>query len=215
MTDDALICDYQGVFAGTLAPGPRPALIVIDFIRAYTTSGSPLFAPPVVDAVRATPPLLAAARAAGVPVIYTRVLYHPNGRDGGLFVRKVTALRAMVEGEPLAEIVPELPPRPDDLVMVKQYASAFFGTHLAATLTSLGVDTLVIAGCSTSGCVRATAVDAMQHGFLPVVVRDCVGDRRPEPHEANLFDIQAKYGEVLGRAEVIAYLEALPGPFHA
>ena len=215
MTDEALIRNYEGVFAGRLVPGPKPALIVIDFIRAYTTEGSPLFAAPVVDAVQATPPLLDAARAAGVPVIYTRVLYHPGGRDGGLFVRKVAALRAMVEGEPLSEIVPELPPEPDDLVMVKQYASAFFGTHLAATLTSLGIDTLVIAGCSTSGCVRATAVDAMQHGFLPVVVRDCVGDRRAEPHDANLFDIQAKYGEVLSRADTIAYLRSLPGARHA
>ena len=215
MTNDALTRDYQGVFAGTLTPGPRPALIVIDFIRAYTTPGSPLFAAPVADAVRATPPLLDAARAAGIPVVYTRVLYHSSGRDGGLFVRKVTALRAMVEGEPLAEIVPELPPAPGDLVMLKQYASAFFGTHLAATLTALGIDTLVIAGCSTSGCVRATAVDAMQHGFLPVVVRECVGDRRAEPHDANLFDIQAKYGEVRGRSEVIAYLDALPRTPHA
>ena len=209
MTNDALTQNYAGVFSGALALGRRPAMLVIDFIRAYTSPGSPLFAAPVVDAVAATPPLLAAARAAGAPVIYTRVLYHPSGRDGGLFVRKVTALRAMVEGEPLAEIVPELPPGADDIILVKQYASAFFGTHLAATLTSLGIDTVLIAGCSTSGCVRATAVDAMQHGFMPVVVRDCVGDRRAEPHEANLFDIQAKYGEVMGRDAVVAYLAGL------
>lgn len=209
MTNEALAQDYSGVFDGALALGRRPAVLVVDFIRAYTTPGSALFAQPVVDAVAATPALLHAARAAGTPVIYTRVLYHPNGRDGGLFVRKVPALRAMVEGEALAEIVPELPPGSDDLVLVKQYASAFFGTHLAATLTSLGIDTAIIVGCSTSGCVRATAVDAMQHGFLPVVVRDCVGDRRPEPHEANLFDIQAKYGEVMGRDAVLEYLAGL------
>lgn len=209
MTNDALTQNYAGVFSGALVPGPRPAVLVIDFIRAYTTPGSPLFAAPVVDAVAATPPLLEAARASGVPVIYTRVLYHPNGRDGGLFVRKIGALRAMVPGEPLAEIVPELPPGAEDLILVKQYASAFFGTHLAATLTAQGIDTLVIAGCSTSGCVRATAVDAMQHGFLPVVVRDCVGDRRAEPHDANLFDIQAKYGEVMERDAVVAYLRDL------
>jgi maleamate amidohydrolase len=206
MTNDALRADYQGVFDGTLGFGQRPAVIVVDFIRAYTEPGSPLYAPPVVDAVKATRTLLEAARAAGLPVIYTRVLYHPSGIDGGLFVRKVPALRRMIEGEPLADIVPELPPGPDDLILIKQYASAFFGTSLAATLAARGIDTLVIAGCSTSGCIRATAVDALQHGFLPVVVRDCVGDRRAEPHEASLFDIQAKYGEVLGRDEVIERL---------
>ena len=210
MTDETLARNYAGVFDGSLRPGTRPAMLVIDFIRAYTTPGSPLHAPAVAEAVLATPPLLDAARARGVPVVYTRVLYHPSGRDGGLFVRKVGALRAMVEGEPMAAIVPELPPGPDDLVLVKQYASAFFATPLAATLTSLGCDTVLIAGCSTSGCVRATAVDAMQHGFLPVVVRDCVGDRHPGPHEASLFDIQAKYGEVVGLSEALAYLESLP-----
>ena len=206
MTNTALTENYAGVFAGALPLGQRPAVLVIDFVRAYVTPGAALYSPPVVAAVAATPPLLDAARAAGVPVIYTRVLYHPNGRDGGLFVRKIPALRAMVPGEPLAEIVPELPPGADDLVITKQYASAFFGTHLAATLTAQGIDTLVIAGCSTSGCVRATAVDAIQHGFLPVVVRDCVGDRRAEPHDANLFDMQAKYGEVMERDAVIAFL---------
>ena len=209
MTDPALLQDYAGVFAGALPLGRRPAVLVIDFIRAYVTPGAPLFSSPVVAAVARTPPLLAAARAAGVPVIYTRVLYHPNGLDGGLFVRKIPALRAMVPGEPMAEIVPDLPPATDDLVITKQYASAFFGTHLAPTLMAQGIDTLVIAGCSTSGCVRATAVDAIQHGVLPVVVRDCVGDRRAEPHDANLFDIQAKYGEVLERDVVIAYLSRL------
>jgi maleamate amidohydrolase len=206
MTNAALRENYQGVFDGSLSFGQHPAVIVVDFIRAYTEPGSPLYAEPVVDAVAATPPLLAAAREAGVPVIYTRVLYHPSGIDGGLFVRKVPALRRMVEGEMLADIVPELRPGPDDLVLVKQYASAFFGTSLAATLASRRVNTLVIAGCSISGCVRATAVDALQHGFLPVVVRECVGDRRPEPHEANLFDIQAKYGEVMARDTVIGLL---------
>ena len=143
-----------------------------------------------------------------LPVIYTRVLYHRNGSDGGLFVRKVPALRRMVEGEPLADIVPELPPGPDDVILIKQYASAFFGTSLAAMLTTQGVDTLIITGCSTSGCVRATAVDAMQHGFRPIVPRECVGDRHDAPHEANLFDINAKYGDVVPLAEVMAALAA-------
>lgn len=211
MISEALTANYRGTFDGSLQWGQRPAVLVVDFINAYTTPGSPLYAPDVVTAVRATAPVLQAARSAGVAVIYTRVLYHANGMDGGLFVQKVPALRAMVEGNPLADLVPELPPAAGDLVLVKQYASAFFGTHLAATLTAAGVDTLVITGCSTSGCIRATAVDAMQHGFRPVVVRDCVGDRAPEPHEANLFDIQAKYGEVVPASAVLARLQGIKG----
>ena len=202
-----LAANYRGVFDSRMGFGRRPAILVVDFVRAYTEATSPLFAPAVVDAVQATAPLLQAARRHGVPVVFTRVVYHASGADGGLFVRKVPALRAMVEGNPLAGIVPELPPGADDLVLIKQYASAFFGTSLAATLTAGGIDTLVIAGCSTSGCVRATAVDAMQHGFRPIVPRECVGDRHDGPHEANLFDINAKYGDVLPLAEVMRALE--------
>jgi maleamate amidohydrolase len=198
--------NYHGVFDGRMGFGRAPALIVVDFIRAYTEPGSPLFAPAVVEAVKATAPLLDAARKKDLPVIYTRVLYHRSGSDGGLFVRKVPALRRMVEGEPLADIVPELPPGPDDVILIKQYASAFFGTSLAAMLTVQGVDTLIITGCSTSGCVRATAVDAMQHGFRPIVPRECVGDRHAAPHEANLFDINAKYGDVVPLADVLKVL---------
>jgi len=198
--------NYRGVFDSALGFGRNPAVIVVDFIRAYTAPGSPLYAPAVVEAVKATVPLLKAARRKGVPVIYTRVLYHASGADGGLFVRKVPALRRMVEGEPLAEIVPELPPAPDDVVLIKQYASAFFGTSLAAMLTARRIDTLVITGCSTSGCVRATAVDAMQHGFRPIVPRECVGDRHDGPHQANLFDINAKYGDVVALQDVLDLL---------
>src|SRR5882762_7269329 len=105
--------NYRGVFDSTMGFGKSPAVIVVDFIRAYTEPGSPLYAPAVVEAVKSTMPLLKAARQKGVPVVYTRLLYHPSGVDGGLFVRKVPALRRMVEGEPLADIVPELPPGPD------------------------------------------------------------------------------------------------------
>ena len=201
--------NYRGVFDGRLGFGRSPAIIVVDFIRAYTTPGAPLYAPAVVEAVKATAPLLVAGRRKGIPVIYTRVLYHPSGCDGGLFVRKVPVLRGMVEGEPLADIVPELPPGTDDVILIKQYASAFFGTSLATMLTTQGVDTLIITGCSTSGCVRATAVDAMQNGFRPIVPRECVGDRHEAPHEANLFDINAKYGDVVPLADVMAQLGQL------
>ena len=121
-------------------------------------------------------------------------------------LQKVPALTRMVEGEPLADIVSELKPAPQDVVINKQYASAFFGSPLAALFTSQGVDTLVLTGCSTSGCVRATAVDGMQNGFRVIVPRECVGDRRPEPHEANLFDINSKYGDVVSKAEVLESL---------
>ena len=199
--------NYSGVFDSQMGFGRAPAIIVVDFIRAYTEPGSPLYAPAVVEAVKATVPLLKAAREKGVPIIYTRVVYHQSGADGGLFVRKVPALRRMVEGEPLAEIVPELPPAPDDVILIKQYASSFFGTSLAAMLTARSVDTLIITGCSTSGCVRATAVDAMQNGFRPIVPRECVGDRHDGPHEANLFDINAKYGDVVPLADVMCQLQ--------
>lgn len=202
--------NYAGVFDGRIGFGKRAAILVVDFIRAYTTLGAPLYAAAVVEAVRQTVDVLAAARRKGVLVIYTRVIYNPSGIDGGIFVQKVPVLRTLVEGEPLAEIVPELPPARADVILNKQYASAFFGTSLAAMLTAHGVDTVIITGCSTSGCVRATAVDGMQHGFRVIVPRECVGDRRAEPHEANLFDIHSKYGDVISRAEALAWLEALP-----
>jgi maleamate amidohydrolase len=202
--------NYSGVFDSQMGFGRAPAIIVVDFIRAYTAPESPLYVPAVVEAVKATMPLLEAARERKVPIIYTRVVYHPSGADGGLFVQKVPALRRMVEGEPLADIVPELPPGPDDVILIKQYASSFFGTSLAAMLTARGADTLIITGCSTSGCVRATAVDAMQNGFRPIVPRECVGDRHDGPHEANLFDINAKYGDVVSLKDVLSRLRAIP-----
>ncbi len=209
MSDDGLKANYRGVFDGRLGFGRKAAVLVIDFIRAYTTPGAAFYAPPVCEAVNQTVEVLALARQKNVPVIYTQVYYNKNGLDGGLFVQKVPVLRQLVAGEPLADIVPELPPAPDDVIVVKQYASAFFGTSLAATLTVLGVDTVILTGCSTSGCIRASAVDAMQYGFRPIVPRECVGDRRAEPHEASLFDIHSKYGDVVSKAEVLAYLEAL------
>lgn len=209
MSEQGLQSNYKGVFDSRLGFGKKPAVLVVDFINAYVTEGSPLFAPPVIGAVECSVDLVALARTKHVPVIYTKVLYNKNGLDGGIFVQKVPVLRRMVEGEPLAEIVPSLAPQDDDVVLVKQYASAFFGTSLSATLTSLGVDTLILTGCSTSGCIRATAVDGMQYGFRVVVPRECVGDRHQAPHEANLFDINSKYGDVVNRDDVMSYLNNL------
>lgn len=201
--------NYKGVFDSRLGFGTRPCVLVIDFIEAYTTKGAPFFGQGVVDAVDATVGLLSAARSAKVPIIYTKVLYHPSGMDGGLFVKKVPALRMLVAGEPLAEIDRRIPPAPEDLVIVKNYPSCFFGTSLASTLAGLGTDTLILTGCSTSGCVRAAAIDAIQYGYRVVVPRECVGDRHDAPHDANLFDINAKYGDVLPKSEVVAYLAGL------
>ncbi len=202
--------NYAGVFDGTVGFGEKPALVIIDFTLAYTTPGSPFYGEGVVRAVRDTVPLLAAARAAGIPVIHTKVMYHASGADGGWFVRKVPALRKLVPGEPLAEIDPKVAPLPEEVVIVKQYPSPFFGTPLAPMLATLGVDTLILAGCSTSGCVRAGALDGVQHGYRVIVPRECVGDRHDAPHDANLFDINAKYGDVVSRDEVVAYLAGLP-----
>lgn len=209
MSSDILQSNYRGVFDTRLGFGKRPAVLVVDFINAYTTPGSPLYAEAVVAAVKETADVVALAREKRAPVIYTRVLYNRNGLDGGIFVKKVPVLLRMVEGEPLADIVPQLPPAPQDVIINKQYASAFFGTSLAAMLTAQGVDTLILTGCSTSGCIRATAVDGMQYGFRVIVPRECVGDRRPEPHEANLFDINSKYGDVVSKSEVMNYLSEL------
>ena len=207
---DALDADYaQAGFNGRLAFGDRPALLIVDVCRAYLDTESPLYAG-VEDVLASNIRLVDAARAASVPVVFTRVLYTANGADGGLFYRKVPALKAYLPGTSLGDFPAGFGPRADEVVVTKQYASAFFGTSLAATLTAMQVDTLVITGFSTSGCVRASALDALQHGFIPYVVRDACGDRAPGPHEANLFDLQAKYAEVVGEAEAIGYLTA-PG----
>ncbi|MDH4259215.1 MAG: isochorismatase family protein [Gammaproteobacteria bacterium] len=193
-----------------LQPGRRAALLVVDFVRAYLVQGSPLYAG--VDAAReACSILLAAARAARIPVIHTNVVYQRGGRDGGVFFRKLPALSCFEQGlrPDLAAFGEGLEPASGETVISKQYASAFFGTSLAATLTSLGVDTVLIAGVSTSGCIRATAVDACQHGFIPLVVRDAVGDRHPAPHEANLYDLQSKYAEVISLEAAQKYLAGL------
>lgn len=203
----ALAASYFGAFDGHLPFGDRPALIVVDAVMAYFDKASPLCAG-VEDALASIERLAAAARAASIPVIFTRVVYEPGGGDGGLFYRKIPALSVFDAGSPLGEFPPSLQPAPSDIIITKQFASSFFGTRLAAILTALQVDTLLITGFSTSGCVRATALDALQNGFAPFVVRDACGDRHSAPHEANLFDLQAKYAEVIGEKEALAYLDA-------
>jgi maleamate amidohydrolase len=201
--------DYLGAgFGGALKPGARPALVLIDFAAAYYVKGSPLYAG--VEAARASAARLRdAARAAGIPVIFTRVEYSEDGHEGGMFFRKVAALKCFVKGNPLSEFTPELAPLPGDRVLVKHYPSAFMGTALASQLMSEGIDTLVVTGLSTSGCVRATSVDALCLGFVPVVVADAVGDRDPKVHDANMFDLAAKTAQIMSEAQTLAYFQGV------
>jgi len=206
MTDNAdLLSNYTGVFDGNLPFGKRPALLIVDVVMAYLDPQSPLYAG-AETALASNERLLAAARAGGVPVVFTNVVFQADGLDGGLFYRKVPALKVFVPGAPWGRFPPSLSPGKNDLVVTKQYASAFFGTSLASTLTAMGIDTLLITGFSTSGCVRATALDALQSGFVPFVVSDACGDRHPAPHEANLFDLQAKYAEVISESAALDFL---------
>jgi maleamate amidohydrolase len=200
--------NYAGVYEGRLQPGQRPALLIVDVVMAYLTEGSALFMETAAAARDSNARLAAAARAAGVPVVFTNVSYKPDGSDGGVFYRKAPVLKAFIEGSPLGAFPPELTPQPGEAVFTKQYPSAFFGTRLAEGLQTQGIDTLLITGYSTSGCVRASALDAMQYGFVPLVVREACADRHPAPHEANLFDLQAKYAEVISEAEALALLGA-------
>jgi maleamate amidohydrolase len=198
--------NYAGAYEGRLQPGSRPALLIVDVVAAYLSEGSALFMDTAAAARDSNARLAAAARAAGVPVVFTNVQYKPDGSDGGVFYRKAPVLKTFIEGSPLGAFPPELTPQPGERVFTKQYPSAFFGTGLAETLHAEGIDTLLITGYSTSGCVRASALDAMQYGFVPLVVREACADRHPAPHEANLFDLQAKYAEVISEAEALSVI---------
>jgi maleamate amidohydrolase len=200
-----LQANYEHAFGGRLEPGRKLALLIVDVVVAYLDPTSPLYAA-AEPALASNERLLAAAREAGVPAVFTNVEYQANGANGGHFYRKVPALKAFLAGSPLSAFPPTLQPRADEVVVTKQYASAFFGTSLAATLHAQGVDTLLITGFSTSGCVRASALDALQYGFIPFVVRDACADRHPAPHEANLFDLQAKYAEVVDEIAALGLL---------
>ena len=192
-------------FASRAGFGAKPALLVIDFINGFTDPGTDLGGD-FTKEIEVTARLQAAFRAAGLPVAYTTVAYHPDLSDGGTFVKKVPALGLLVRGTPWTEVDDRIRPEPGEIVAEKQFASAFFGTDIDPRLKAFAVDTLVLTGCTTSGCVRASAIDSMQYGYHTVVVRDAVGDRAQGPHEANLFDIDAKYGDVVDSGEVLGWL---------
>ncbi len=187
------------------------ALLIVDFVEGFADPevfGGGNIAP----AIARTRALLAAARAAGWPVAHSRIVFADDGADGNIFSLKVPGMLTLTEAAPRSAVVPELAPAPGELVVRKTVPSAFFGTDLAPWLSARGVRTLAVAGAVTSGCVRASVVDAMSHGFRPLVVADCVGDRAEAPHEASLFDMAQKYAEVLPLDAALPRLQDLtPG----
>ena len=204
-TKDNQVYSRQG-FGAVMAPRPPYGLLIIDLVNG--------FADPAVfgggnipEAIANTQKLLAIARAHGWPVAHTRIVYADDGADSNIFSIKVPSMLGLTENNPNSRIVPELAPAQGEFVVRKNVPSAFFGTPLAAWLTQRGVQTLLVAGAVTSGCVRASVVDAMQLGFRPFVVSDCVGDRALAPHEANLFDMQQKYATVAELDEVVRMLD--------
>ncbi|MEM7049231.1 MAG: isochorismatase family protein [Acidobacteriota bacterium] len=207
-SDDLLALYRQRGLGSAVGFGRRPAVLVIDFIRGFTDPQSPLGADLKAE-VTATARLLAAARGHELPVLFTTTAYGPGLRDAGLFPKKIPSLEILLRGSRWVEVDERLERRPEETLIEKKYASAFFGTALAAELTAAGVDTLLVCGATTSGCVRATVVDALQHGFRPIVPVECVGDRAPQPHAANLRDIEGKYGDLVSVEEAITALDRL------
>nr|WP_226381415.1 isochorismatase family protein [Roseomonas ponticola] len=187
----------------TAGMGQRPALVIVDYVNGFADPehfGGGNIGPAIEQTVK----LLAFARARRWPVAHTRVVYADDGSDAGVFTLKAPSLLKLTEHSPLSQIVPELTPVPGEHIVRKQGASGFFDTNLASWLRYQGADTVVVAGCTTSGCVRATVVDSLQHNFRTVVATDCVGDRAIGPHEANLFDMGQKYADLMTRAQIEA-----------
>lgn len=193
-------------FGLSLGKGTQPALLVIDMCMAYLDAASPLYAG-IEDEAKKIEHLLEAFRKAGRPVIHTRVEYTPGGADGGIFYKKISALKCFDRGNPYAKPPEKLAPTADEVVVTKQYASAYFGTTLASTLSALGCDSVVISGVSTSGCVRASALDTIQHGFIPLVVEDACGDRDQRVHDANIFDLGAKYADIVSTHQILKWID--------
>src|SRR5919112_6136303 len=195
-------------FGGRGGFGQHPALIVVDMTLGFTDPESPLGSD-LDGPIEAIRKLLEAARGAEIPVVFTTLAYRESDKlTAAAFIDKIPALLTLEAGSRWAEIDPRIAPRETEPVLNKLFASGFYGTGLPSALTAAGVDTVIVAGASTSGCVRATVVDALQYGFRPVVPREAVGDRDPDAHEANLYDVDAKYGDVVSVEETLKYLEA-------
>ena len=196
---------FEG-FGSSSGAGKRPCILVVDFIKGFTDPGCQLGSDYTKELAN-TKLLLDSARKQQIPVLFTTVMYEPHFRDAGHFIQKVPALRVLTEGSEWTKLDPRLERREDaEPLIVKKFASAFFGTHLHSILTSEGVDTVIVTGCTTSGCVRATAVDALQHGYRVLVPEQCVGDRSQSAHRANLYEMQTKYADVVSVERVLDYL---------
>jgi nicotinamidase-related amidase len=206
-TTTAEVYDRAG-FGHRVERGTRPAVVVVDFTYGFTDPQYPTGAD-MSAAVTATARLLQAARQAGHPVVFTTIAYDPAQIAGLAWLKKATGMAALEAGSRLVAVDDRLAPRPDEHLVTKTGASAFFGTALASYLASVGADTVVVTGATTSGCVRATVVDAVQHGYPTLVPADCVADRAQGPHDASLFDINEKYGDVVDSDDVLAYLSTL------
>ncbi len=208
MSDDTGRIYERARLGQSITPGSRPAVLVVDFSRGFTdpecTMGSDL-----TSEVEATTRVLAAAREKGLPVIFTTIGFEPNLKDGSLWLQKAPGLADLQVGGKWVDIDPRLERAEDEVVILKKGASAFFGTNLPSVLVSQGVDTIVLCGATTSGCIRATAVDLLQYGYPTLVPRECIGDRAQGPHEANLIDIQAKYADVVPVEDALSYLEGV------
>ena len=202
---------YKGAgFMHKIGFGKKPAMIIIDLQRAFTEGGSPLGGD--LDRVlQNTSRLLETAREKGVFVIYTRVEYETDLKDAGLWIKKIPSLSILKRGSVMVDIDPLLKPQPNEIIIVKKFASAFFGTNLTSLLNSQGIDTLIITGCTTSGCIRATAIDTVQNGFHPIIPIECIGDRSREINEFNLIEINAKYADTVSLSEVLEYMDGLSG----
>lgn len=196
-------------FGHRVVRGDRPAVVVVDLTNGFTDAGQPTGAD-LDDVVAHTRHLIDTARDAAVPVVFTTIAFDRARLGASAWLRKATGMAAMVQGSALVAVDARLGKRDDEMLVTKCGASAFFGTDLCAILTSQGVDTVVITGATTSGCVRATAVDAVQSGFTVLVPRECVGDRARGPHDANLFDIDEKYGDVISVDDAVDYLQSRP-----
>ena len=208
MTDDTTGIYERARLGQSVTPGSRPAVLVVDFSRGFTDPGCTMGSD-LTSEVEATKRLLAAAREKSVPVIFTTIAFEPNLKDGSLWIQKAPGLAELKIGGGWVEIDPRLERREGETLIVKKGASAFFGTNLPSVLVSENVDTVVLCGATTSGCIRATAVDLLQYGYPTLVPRECVGDRASQPHEANLFDIQAKYADVISVEDALSYLEGV------
>ncbi len=189
--------------------GGAPALLIVDFVNGFNDPA--LFGGGNIGmAIASTKGLLQCARAQRLPIAFTRVVYAEDGSDAGVFCLKAPGLAALTERAAASQIVSELEPLKGEYVIRKTQPSAFFGTSLSGWLISKGVDTLLVTGCTTSGCVRASVVDSMSYNFRTIVVTDCVGDRAIAPHEANLFDMGQKYADLMTSADVIGHLVSTP-----